>query len=68
MWGYNIIDIAHAVRKAQAINSSIKKWGLKYITKFSGIAKPNRIYVPGDKLSTIWEDTENEYAINEENG
>jgi DNA polymerase elongation subunit (family B) len=68
MWGYNVIDIAHAVRKAQAINSSIKKWGLKYITKFSGIAKPNRVYVPGDIIYKTWADKENQYAINKENG
>ena len=30
MWGYNIIDIIHSVRRAQAIDSSIKK-GNKYI-------------------------------------
>ena len=28
MWGYNIVDIAHAVRRAQAINSDIKSWSL----------------------------------------
>ena len=30
MWGYNIIDILHSVRRAQAINSNIKEAGLKY--------------------------------------
>lgn len=68
MWGYNVLDIAHAVRRAQAINSSIKKWGLKYITKFSGVAKPNRVYVPGDRIFETWHDEENDYAFNEENG
>ena len=33
MWGYNIMDVSHAVRRAQAINSSIKGWSLKYITQ-----------------------------------
>ena len=28
MWGYNIIDIAHAVRRAQQSNSDIKSWSL----------------------------------------
>jgi DNA polymerase elongation subunit (family B) len=27
MFGYNIIDISHAVRRAMAINSEIKAWG-----------------------------------------
>ena len=26
IWGFNIIDIAHSVRRAQAINSEIKSW------------------------------------------
>lgn len=68
MYGYNIIDISHAVRRAMAINSEIKGWGLKYITQYSGIAKPNRVYVPGDKINTIWADKINQYAFNNENG
>jgi DNA polymerase elongation subunit (family B) len=68
MWGHNIIDISHAVRRAQAINSSIKGWGLKYITQFSGVAKPNRVYVPGDKIHTTWADTDADYAFNDVDG
>lgn len=68
MWGYNIIDIAHSVRRAQAINSDIKSWSLKYITKYSGVAKQNRVYVPGDKIHSTWQDTENKYAFNDTNG
>jgi DNA polymerase elongation subunit (family B) len=68
MWGYNIIDIAHSVRRAQAINSDIKSWGLKYITKYSDVAKPNRVYVPGDKIHSTWSDKESKYALNDING
>ena len=68
MWGYNIIDIMHAVRRAQAINSNIKKAGLKYITQYSKIAKPNRVYVEGDMIYKTWADTENKYAHNDDNG
>lgn len=68
LWGTNNIDIAHAVRRAQAINSDIKSWSLKYITKYAGIAKPNRVYVPGDKINSTWADTTNNYAFNEKNG
>ena len=68
MWGYNVIDIAHSVRRAQAINSDIKSWGLKYITQYSNIAKENRVYVPGDKIHSTWNDTENQYAFNNKNG
>ena len=68
IWGFNVIDIAHAVRRAQAINSDIKGWGLKYITKFSEIEKPNRVYVPGDIINKTWADIINKYAFNNVNG
>lgn len=68
MYGYNILDISHAVRRAMAINSEIKGWGLKYITQYSGIAKPNRVYVQGDKINSTWADKVNQYAFNDKNG
>lgn len=68
IWGTNISDIIHSVRRAQAINSDIKASGLKYITKFSEIAKPNRVYVPGNLISTTWGDTVNDFALNDTNG
>lgn len=68
MWGYNIIDIAHAVRRAQAINTDIKSWSLKYITKYSNVAKENRVYVQGDKIYSTWIDSITDYAFNEKNG
>ena len=67
MWGYNIVDIAHAVRRAQAINSDIKSWGLKYITKFIGAEKENRVYVEGDKIGKIYFDNK-DYYFNPKSG
>lgn len=68
LWGHNIIDISHAVRRAQAINTDIKGWGLKYITQFSDVAKKNRVYIPGDKIYTIWNDGVSDFAFNDTNG
>ena len=67
MWGYNIIDIIHSVRRAQAINSSIKEAGLKYITKFIEAEAPDRVYVDHDKIGQMYRDKE-EYWLNTENG
>lgn len=67
MWGYNIVDIAHAVRRAQAINSDIKSWGLKYITQFIGAEKENRVYVKGDKIGKIYFDNK-DYYFNPKSG
>ncbi len=68
LYGYNVIDIIHAVRRAQAINTDIKASGLKYITQFAEVAKPNRVYIPGDKIHTMWSDKVSEYAYNDKNG
>jgi DNA polymerase elongation subunit (family B) len=68
MWGFNIMDVSHAVRRAQAINSSIKQWSLKYITKYAKAAKENRVYIPGDRIGKTWADKENDYWFNESNG
>jgi len=68
MWGYNIVDASFSVRKAKAINSSIKRWGLKYITKYSKLNKPNRVYVKGDKIHSIWADKVTDYAFNNVDG
>ena len=44
MWGYNVVDTLHAVRRAQAINSNIKSAGLKYITQYIQAESPDRVY------------------------
>ena len=67
MWGFSIIDIAHGVRRAQAINSEIKSWGLKYITQYLEKEKPNRVYVDGAFISKIYLDNES-YYINPKTG
>jgi DNA polymerase elongation subunit (family B) len=67
IWGFNIIDIAHSVRRAQAINSEIKSWGLKYITTYLEKEKKNRVYVDGGKISKIYLDNES-YYVNPKTG
>ena len=60
MFGYNVLDVIHAVWKTQAINSNMKEAGLKYVCKFAGIAKPNRMYVKnGAKIYEMWKENKN---------
>lgn len=61
LWGFNIIDISHSVRRAQAMNSEIKGWGLKYITKYLEKEKPNRVYVDGAFISKIYLENKDYY-------
>ena len=67
IWGYNVIDIIHAVRRAQAINSSIKAAGLKYIAEFINAKEEDRVYINHDNIGKMY--TENqEYWLNIKNG
>ena len=68
LWGYNITDSLHAVRRAQAQDSNMKKADLKYVTKYSKLNKPNRVYVPGDQIKKVWAITDPVYAFNNTNG
>ena len=68
MWGTTITDSLFAVRRAQALNSNIKKADLKYITKFAKLNKPNRVYVPGKIINKTWSEERKRYAHNDENG
>ena len=54
MFGYSIIDIIHSARRAQAIDSSMKSVGLKYVCQYNKIAKKNRVYIVGDKIGNTW--------------
>ena len=67
LWGYNIIDIIHSVRRAQAINSNIKEAGLKYITKFIDGEAKDRIYIDHTKIGPMYAEKD-EYWLNIENG
>ena len=67
IWGYNVIDIIHAVRRAQAINSSIKAAGLKYITKFINAEAPDRVYIDHENIGKMYTNRE-EYWLNVQNG
>lgn len=58
MWGYSVIDISHSARKAQAIDSGMKKWGLKYVCQYNEVSKRNRVYIDGKKLSETWASNE----------
>lgn len=68
IWGKHVTDCLFSVRRAQALDSNMKKATLKYVTKYSKIAKENRVYVPGKIINTIWSDLEFNYAFNNKNG
>lgn len=68
MWGKHITDCLFSVRRAQALDSNMKKATLKYVTKYSNINKKNRVYVPGKIINETWAEKEFIYAFNDENG
>lgn len=66
--GTVITDSLHAVRRAQALDSNMERADLKYVTKYSKIVKPNRVYMPGDKIAIVSTDLEKHYAYNDIDG
>jgi DNA polymerase elongation subunit (family B) len=67
IWGYNVIDIIHAVRRAQAINSSIKAAGLKYITQYINAEAPDRVYIDHLDIGPFYTKKE-DFWLNTQNG
>jgi DNA polymerase elongation subunit (family B) len=67
IWGYNVIDIIHSVRRAQAINSSIKSAGLKYITQYIEAEAADRVYIAHEDIGSMYAKKE-EYWLNLTNG
>ena len=67
MWGYNVIDILHSVRRAQAINSGIKSAGLKYITQYINAEAKDRVYISHENIGSMYSKKE-EYWLNVTNG
>jgi DNA polymerase I len=67
VWGYNIIDVIHSVRRAQAINSSIKSAGLKYITQYIDAEASDRVYIPHEDIGSMYARKE-EFWLNTQNG
>lgn len=66
--GTIITDSLHAVRRAQALDSNMERADLKYVTKYSKIVKPNRVYMPGDKIAQVSTDLVKRYAYNDIDG
>lgn len=68
MYSVNITDGLHAVRRAMALDSNIKSATLKNIAKEFKLNPKNRVYVPGNDISDIWNDLNKNYAFNDRDG
>lgn len=67
-WGHNVTDSLQAVRRAQALDSSMKKVDLKYVSAYSKIKKKNRVYIKGKLIDETWLNLNKVYAFNDDNG
>lgn len=56
MWGYSVTDIHHSVKRAAAVNTEIKNTKLKYIASINELAKPDRMYIKGDKIGEFYKE------------
>lgn len=68
IWGHNVLDSLHAARRAQAIDSNMKKSNLKYVTKYLNLKKDNRVYVQGDKITSTWNVKDKVYGFCDKDG
>jgi DNA polymerase elongation subunit (family B) len=66
IWGFNVTDIIHSVRRTMAINSNIKSAGLKYIAKENKVSKVNRTHIEGNQIGLLWNDER--YVYNQNTG
>lgn len=67
IWGYNVIDALHSVRRAQAINSNIKSAGLKYIVQYLEAEDADRIYIDHTDIGSMYS-KKDDYWLNILNG
>jgi len=65
--GINMCDTMFAVKRAAAINKAIPNFKLKDNIKFAKLAKPNRVYVEGNKIGDI-ENSKADFYLNVNNG
>ena len=63
-----VTDSLHAVRRAQALDSNMLFSNLKYVSKYSELIKEDRVYIPGDKISDVYNDKKRKFAINDATG
>ena len=46
----------------------MKSSNLKYVTRYLNLKKPNRVYVPGDKITTTWAIKDKIFAFSNDGG
>ncbi|MCK9543906.1 MAG: hypothetical protein M0R03_17950, partial [Novosphingobium sp.] len=62
------LDSIHSVRRAMAIDSNMEAANLKYAAEYKKIKKTNRTYINGNLINKLYNDNENEYVYNPDNG
>ncbi len=53
--GRHIIDTWLLVQTYDVSKRSLESYGLKYVAQYFGFAKPDRIYINGDRISWYWD-------------
>ena len=53
--GRHIIDTLLLVQSFDAVKRNMESYGLKYAAQYFSLAAPGRTYVPGEKISSTWD-------------
>ncbi len=66
--GRHIIDTWLLLQSYDVSRRNLESYGLKYAAKYFGIAAPDRVYIPGEKISWYWDhepETLKRYALDD---
>jgi DNA polymerase, archaea type len=66
--GRHVVDTWLLVQAYDVSKRNMESYGLKYAAKYFGVAPPQRIYIPGEKISWYWDnepDVLKHYALDD---
>lgn len=53
--GRHVVDTLMLVQAYDISKRNMESYGLKYAARYFGLAAPDRVYIPGDKISWHWD-------------
>ena len=66
--GRHVIDTLFLVQNYDISKRNLESYGLKYVARYFGLSRPERVYITGDKISWYWDndpETVIQYALDD---
>lgn len=55
--GRHVVDTLHLVQSYDQTKRNMESYGLKYVAKYFGFSPPDRVYVEGDRIASVWDES-----------